>query len=66
MNLIMKFGLLIGIIILVVLAIVMPILYIWAFNTLFALSIPYTIETWSAVILLQMFFHYSISIKKKD
>ncbi len=45
-------------------AVVFPLLTIWAVNTLFSLTIPYTLETWSAVVLLQIFFKTSISYKK--
>lgn len=42
-----------------------PIAYIWAFNTLFAsYAIDYTFETWLAVILLHAFFHNTITIKR--
>ena len=42
-----------------------PLLTIWAANTLFpALAIPYTIETWVAVILLGAFIRAKVSIKK--
>jgi hypothetical protein len=62
----MKFGFVIGLLIIISLGILMPLLYIWALNTLFSLTISYTLETWSAMVLLQMFFHYTISISKKD
>jgi hypothetical protein len=42
-------------IILVAVAALGPLLVIWSLNTLFALTIPFTIETWSAVIILGMF-----------
>jgi hypothetical protein len=32
-----------------------PLLVIWSLNTLFAFAIPFTLETWSAVIILGMF-----------
>ena len=45
--------------------IVGPILTIWSANTLFpSLAIPYTIETWVAVIILGAFFRANVSIKK--
>ena len=38
---------------------------IWALNTLFpVLAIPYTIETYFAVIAMSVFFHANISYKK--
>jgi hypothetical protein len=50
---------------LIAFAIFFPFLVIWALNTLFGLTIAYTIETWSAVVLLQMFFKNVIEIKGK-
>jgi hypothetical protein len=52
--------------VLIVLAVIFgPLLTIWAVNTLFpALNIPYTLETWSATILLGMFFRANVSVKK--
>jgi hypothetical protein len=42
------------ILIIVILVIIGPFLSIWALNTLFpVLAIPYTIETWAAVILIK-------------
>ena len=42
-----------------------PLLTIWAANTLFpVLAIPYSLETWAAVILLGGFFKANISVKK--
>jgi hypothetical protein len=59
------FGVTVGIIIIIALAVVLPILYLWALNTLFPLlAIPYTLETWSAAVLLHIFFSKSIEIKK--
>ena len=63
-KILMSFGLVVGIAILIAIAIIFPILTIWAVNTLFSLTIPYTLETWSAVVLLQIFFKTSISYKK--
>ena len=41
-----------------------PFITIWALNTLFpVLAIPYTIETYFAVIALSIFFHANISSK---
>jgi uncharacterized membrane protein len=63
-----SFGVLVAVILIIALAIIMPFLTIWSVNTLFpALAIPYTLETWSAVIILGIFFGNSyISTKKKD
>ncbi len=42
-----------------------PILTIWATNTLFpALAIPYTIETWFAVVVLGAFVRSNIKVSK--
>lgn len=42
-----------------------PILTVWSLNTLFpALAIPYTIETWLAVILLGGLFKSNVTVKK--
>lgn len=51
---------------LVVLAVLFgPLLTIWALNTLFPLlAIPYTFDTWAAVILLQAIFRSNISTSK--
>ena len=46
---------LLWLIILVAVAALGPLLVIWSLNTLFALTIPFTLETWSAVIILGMF-----------
>jgi hypothetical protein len=44
-----------------------PLATIWSANTLFpSLAIPYTLETWVAVIILGAFFRANVSIKKKD
>lgn len=48
-----------------IVVIVGPILTIWSANTLFpSLAIPYTLETWVAVIILGAFFRANVSIKK--
>jgi len=47
------------------LAVLSPFLLIWSMNTLFpVLSIPYTIETWASVIILQVFVKASITYKR--
>lgn len=49
----------------ILIAIFGPLLTIWAANTLFpVLAIPYTLETWAAVILLGGFFKANVSVKK--
>lgn len=41
-----------------------PILTIWALNTLFpVLAIPFTLETWAAVVLLGAFLRTNITTK---
>jgi len=58
-------ALLFAVVLIVALVIVGPLLTIWALNTLFpALAIPYTIETWFAVIILAGVFKSNVSIKK--
>lgn len=42
-----------------------PLLTIWATNTLFPkLEIPYTLETWFAVVVLGTFFRAKVNVKK--
>jgi hypothetical protein len=42
-----------------------PLATIWSFNTLFpSLNIPYTIETWIAVVIIGAFIRAKVSIKK--
>lgn len=59
------FGVAFGILLVIGFAVIMPVLYIWAVNTLFGLTIAYSLETWAAVVLLQMFFHTTVSFKAK-
>jgi hypothetical protein len=64
-TIITMFGIGVGLVIIIILALVFPILYIWALNTLFpVLAIPYTIETWAAAVLLGIFFSKTIDVKK--
>ena len=58
-----SWGAAIAIIIIIAFAILFPFLFIWALNILFNLSIGYTLETWSAAVLLQMFLQTKISTK---
>lgn len=59
------FGMFFGVIIIIGLAVILPILYIWSLNTLFpALAIPYTIQTWAATVLLHIFFSKTIESKE--
>jgi hypothetical protein len=46
---------LLWLVLLVAVAVLFPFLTIWSLNTLFGLAIPFTIDTWAAVILLGMF-----------
>jgi len=50
---------------LILAAIFGPFITIWALNTLFpVLAVPYTIETYFAVIAMGIFFNTNISTKK--
>jgi len=52
--------------IVILLIVFVPFITIWSFNTLFPLlTIPYTLETWFAVIVLGMFFKSNVSVSKK-
>lgn len=56
---------LLALVFIIVLVAIGPLLTIWAANTLFpALAIPYTFETWCAVVLLGAFLRANISVKK--
>jgi hypothetical protein len=55
----------VGIAIVIAIAILFPLLVIWALNTLFPiLAIPYSLETWSAIVLLQIFIKSKIEVNK--
>ena len=41
-----------------------PFITIWGLNTLFHLGIPYTLETYFAVIAVGLFFNFRISTKE--
>ena len=44
-----------------------PILVIWSLNTLFpALAVPYTLETWAAVVLLGGALRGNVTVKRRD
>jgi hypothetical protein len=45
-------GLVVMLVIIIAVAILGPFLTIWSINTLFNMVIPFTLETWAAVILL--------------
>jgi hypothetical protein len=60
---------LIKIILIVVLVILLlifgPIATIWALNTLFpVLAIPYTFDTWCAIVLVGAFLRANVTVKK--
>lgn len=58
-------GLIAIVVIVILVAFIFPLAYLWALNTLFpALAIPYTIDTWLAAIILAGLF--SASVSKKD
>lgn len=58
-------SILIWIAIIVAMIVVGPLLTIWALNTLFpALTIPYTFETWCAVVIVGGVFKTNISRKE--
>jgi hypothetical protein len=51
----------------IALIIIGPLLTIWALNTLFPiLAIPYTIQTWFAVVLVGMFIRANFYLKGKE
>ena len=47
--------LLLWLVLLIAITTLFPLLTIWSLNTLCALNIPFTLDTWAAVILLGMF-----------
>jgi hypothetical protein len=53
-----------GIIAFVAIALLGPFITIWGLNTLFHLGIPYTFETYLAVIAVSLFFNVRISTKE--
>jgi hypothetical protein len=57
--------LLLMIALIIVIVAIGPLATIWATNTLFpTLNIPYTIETWVAVVIIGAFVRAKVSIKK--
>lgn len=53
-------------ILVIALIIGVPLLNIWAVNTLFALSIPYTLKTWFAsAVLASVFSRGVVTVSKK-
>lgn len=58
-------ALLFVIVLIIALILIGPLATIWAANTLFpVLAIPYTIETWLAVIIIGALFKSNVNIKK--
>lgn len=43
-----------------------PFITVWGLNTLFHLGIPYTVETYFAVIAISLFFNFRITSTSKD
>jgi hypothetical protein len=61
------FKIIMAIVLIVVLIAIGPLVTIWATNTLFpVVAIPYTIETWFAVVVLGAFIRANVSVKRKD
>jgi len=59
------FGVLAVVVLITILVIFGPFFTIWSLNTLFPiLAIPYTFDTWCAVILLGLFFKGNVSVSK--
>jgi hypothetical protein len=58
--------LIVGFAVLIVALVVLgPLATIWALNTLFPLlAIPYTWQTWLAVLVMSAFFQTKVSVKK--
>lgn len=56
----------VGVLAIIVLAILWPLVIIWAVNTLFAFGIAYTFWTWLAVLVLTMSFGKANINMKKD
>lgn len=52
-------------VILLAVAIIAPFLTIWSLNTLFpVLAIPFTLDTWAAIILIGMFLKGNVTVNK--
>ena len=59
------FNILLGLVLVIAFIAIGPILTIWSLNTLFpVLAIPYTLETWAAVVIVGGLFKSTINIKK--
>jgi len=60
-----EIGIAVAVIAVIAVVLIAPFVTIWALNTLFpVLAIPYTLETWFAVIVLGGVFKTSVSLKK--
>jgi len=52
-------------VVILALIVIGPFLTVWALNTLFpALAIPYTLETWAAMVILGGLFKSSVNVHK--
>ena len=52
-------------IVIVALVAIGPLLTIWSLNTLFpVLNIPYSLDTWAAIVLLGVFFRANVTVKQ--
>ena len=62
----MKTFAILGLVALVILLLIFgPLLTIWSLNTLFpALAIPYTMETWAAIVLMGMWVRGTVDFRK--
>jgi hypothetical protein len=57
--------LLLMIILVVLLVLIGPLITIWALNTVFpVLNIPYTFDTYCAIVILGVFFRANVTVKK--
>lgn len=54
-------------ILIIVIAILVPFIFIWAWNVLFGAlyTIPYTWKTWISVLIVYAFFNGKVAIEKK-
>jgi hypothetical protein len=58
---------LLAIVVIVALLLLGPIAVLWSLNTLFpVLALPYTLETWCAIIVLGAFISPNVTIKRKN
>jgi hypothetical protein len=55
-----------GVLAFIVLILFGPFITVWGLNTLFHLGIPYTVETYFAVIAISLFFNFRITSTSKD